>query len=109
LGGLQRAAVVAASGCSTAFVSGNSNGGYKWMLGQILHKEVHSRFRFYGYDLQDQCVWGASNSFSIRSDEGLIHELRGPNYPNYVMNVGHQLEAGIGAGSARCEGRCFLR
>lgn len=54
-------------------------------------------------------VCGASNSFSIRSDEGLIHELRGPNYPNYVMNVGHQLEAGIGAGSARCEGRCFLR
>jgi methyl-coenzyme M reductase alpha subunit len=27
---------------------------------------------------------------SIRPDEGLLGELRGPNYPNYAMNVGHQ-------------------
>ena len=60
----------------------------------ILHKEAHSRLGFYGYDLQDQA--GAANSLSVRSDEGLIHELRGPNYPNYAMNVGHQPEyAGI--------------
>jgi methyl-coenzyme M reductase alpha subunit len=59
-----------------------------------LHKEQHSRLGFYGYDLQDQC--GASNVFSIRNDEGLPLELRGPNYPNYAMNVGHQGEyAGI--------------
>jgi methyl-coenzyme M reductase alpha subunit len=34
--------------------------------------------------------------FSIRNDEGLPVEMRGPNYPNYAMNVGHQGEyAGI--------------
>ena len=90
-GGSQRACVTAATGCSTAFATGNSNAGInRWYLSQILHKKVHSRLGFYGYDLQDQC--GASNSLSIRSDEGLIHELRGPNYPNYAMNVGHQPE-----------------
>ena len=59
-----------------------------------LHKEQHSRLGFYGFDLQDQC--GAANVFSIRNDEGLPLEMRGPNYPNYAMNVGHQGEyAGI--------------
>ena len=44
--------------------------------------------------MQDQC--GAANVFAIRNDEGLPLELRGPNYPNYAMNVGHQGEyAGI--------------
>ncbi|MGZ4936101.1 MAG: coenzyme-B sulfoethylthiotransferase subunit alpha, partial [Halobacteriota archaeon] len=43
---------------------------------------------FYGYDLQDQC--GSTNVFSVRSDEGNPDELRGANYPNYAMNVGHQ-------------------
>ena len=34
--------------------------------------------------------------FAIRGDEGLPTELRGANYPNYAMNVGHQGEyAGI--------------
>ena len=51
------------------------------------HKERTGRLGFYGYDLQDQC--GSANSFSYRSDEGLPFELRGPNYPNYAMNVGH--------------------
>ena len=72
----------------------------------ILHKEAHSRLGFYGYDLQDQA--GASNSLSIRSDEGLIHELRGPNYPNYAMNVGHQPEyAGIAQAPHAARGDAF--
>jgi methyl-coenzyme M reductase alpha subunit len=53
-----------------------------------LHKEAHGRLGFFGYDLQDQC--GATNVFSYQSDEGLLGELRGANYPNYAMNVGHQ-------------------
>jgi methyl-coenzyme M reductase alpha subunit len=107
-GGSQRACVAAAAaGCSTAFATGNANAGINgWYLSQILHKEVHSRLGFYGYDLQDQC--GASNSLSIRSDEGLIHELRGPNYPNYAMNVGHQPEyAGIAQAPHAARGDAF--
>lgn len=107
-GGSQRAATAAAAaGCSTAFATGNSNAGINgWYLSQILHKECHSRLGFYGYDLQDQC--GASNSLSIRSDEGLIHELRGPNYPNYAMNVGHQPEyAGIAQAPHAARGDAF--
>ncbi|GAA5818318.1 MAG: coenzyme-B sulfoethylthiotransferase subunit alpha [Methanobrevibacter sp. CfCl-M3] len=95
-GGSQRASVVsAAAAVSTAFATGNSQTGLSaWYLAMYLHKEQHSRLGFYGYDLQDQC--GASNVFSIRNDEGLPVELRGPNYPNYAMNVGHQGEyAGI--------------
>ncbi|MDO5851104.1 MAG: coenzyme-B sulfoethylthiotransferase subunit alpha [Methanobacteriaceae archaeon] len=107
-GGSQRAAVAAAaSGCSCAFATGNSNAGVNgWYLSQLLHKEGHSRLGFYGYDLQDQC--GSSNSLSIRSDEGLIHELRGPNYPNYAMNVGHQPEyAGIAQAPHAARGDAF--
>ncbi|MDR1819464.1 MAG: coenzyme-B sulfoethylthiotransferase subunit alpha [Methanobrevibacter sp.] len=107
-GGSQRTAVLsAASGCSVAFATGNSNAGINgWYLSQILHKEGHSRLGFYGYDLQDQC--GASNSLSIRGDEGLIHELRGPNYPNYAMNVGHQPEyAGIAQAPHAARGDAF--
>lgn len=91
-GGSQRASLVAAaSGASTAFATGNAQTGLSaWYLSMYLHKEQHSRLGFYGYDLQDQC--GASNVFSIRGDEGLPTELRGPNYPNYAMNVGHQGE-----------------
>ncbi|MGL4669383.1 MAG: coenzyme-B sulfoethylthiotransferase subunit alpha [Methanobacteriaceae archaeon] len=95
-GGSQRASVVsAAAGCSTAFATGNAQTGLSaWYLSMYLHKEQHSRLGFYGYDLQDQC--GASNVFSVRADEGLPLEMRGPNYPNYAMNVGHQGEyAGI--------------
>ena len=48
-----------------------------------------------------------SNSLSYRSDEGLPHELRGPNYPNYAMNVGHLSGyAGIAMRSARRSRRC---
>ena len=77
-----------------------------WYLSMILHKEAHSRLGFYGYDLQDQA--GAANSLSVRSDEGLIHELRGPNYPNYAMNVGHQPEyAGIAQAPHAARGDAF--
>jgi methyl-coenzyme M reductase alpha subunit len=105
-GGSQRASIVAAAaGASTAFATGNAQTGLSaWYLSMYLHKEQHSRLGFYGYDLQDQC--GASNVFSIRGDEGLPTELRGANYPNYAMNVGHQGEyAGISqaAHSARAD------
>ncbi len=95
-GGSQRASVIsAASGISTAFATGNGQTGLSaWYLSMYLLKEEHSRLGFYGFDLQDQC--GAANVFSIRNDEGLPIEMRGPNYPNYAMNVGHQGEyAGI--------------
>ncbi len=82
-GGSQRASVIsAASGISTAFATGNGQTGLSaWYLSMYLHKEEHSRLGFYGFDLQDQC--GAANVFSIRNDEGLPIEMRGPNYPNY--------------------------
>ncbi|WP_432703501.1 coenzyme-B sulfoethylthiotransferase subunit alpha [Methanothermobacter thermautotrophicus] len=108
-GGSQRAAVVAAAaGCSTAFATANAQTGLSgWYLSMYLHKEQHSRLGFYGYDLQDQC--GASNVFSIRGDEGLPLELRGPNYPNYAMNVGHQGEyAGISQAPHAARGDAFV-
>jgi methyl-coenzyme M reductase alpha subunit len=107
-GGSQRASIVAAaSGCSTAFATGNAQTGLSgWYLSMYLHKEQHSRLGFYGYDLQDQC--GASNVFSIRGDEGLPTELRGANYPNYAMNVGHQGEyAGISQAAHSARGDAF--
>lgn len=89
-GGSQRATVLsAAAGCATSLATGNGNAGLSaWYLSMYLHKEAHGRLGFFGYDLQDQC--GATNVFSFQSDEGLPLELRGPNYPNYAMNVGHQ-------------------
>jgi methyl-coenzyme M reductase alpha subunit len=107
-GGSQRASIVAAAaGCSTAFATGNAQTGLSaWYLSMYLHKEQHSRLGFYGYDLQDQC--GASNVFSIRGDEGLPTELRGANYPNYAMNVGHQGEyAGIAQAAHSARGDAF--
>ena len=107
-GGSQRASLVAAAaGCSTAFATGNAQTGLSaWYLSMYLHKEQHSRLGFYGYDLQDQC--GASNVFSIRGDEGLPTELRGANYPNYAMNVGHQGEyAGIAQAAHSARGDAF--
>jgi methyl-coenzyme M reductase alpha subunit len=91
-GGSQRASVIAAaSGLTTAMATGNSNAGLNgWYLSMLMHKEGWSRLGFFGYDLQDQC--GSANSMAIRPDEGLLGELRGPNYPNYAMNVGHQGE-----------------
>ena len=108
-GGSQRAAIVAAAaGCSTAFATGNAQTGLSaWYLSMYLHKEQHSRLGFYGYDLQDQC--GASNTFSIRGDEGLPLEARGANYPNYAMNVGHQGEyAGIAQAPHAARGDAFV-
>jgi methyl-coenzyme M reductase alpha subunit len=89
-GGSQRATVVSiAAGGATALATGHSQAGLSaWYLSMYLHKEAHGRLGFYGYDLQDQC--GATNVFSIASDEGCIGECRGANYPNYAMNVGHQ-------------------
>ena len=89
-GGSQRATVISiAAGGATALATGHSQAGLSaWYLSMYLHKEAHGRLGFYGYDLQDQC--GATNVFSIGSDEGCIGECRGANYPNYAMNVGHQ-------------------
>ena len=108
-GGSQRASIVsAAAGCSTAYATGNAQTGLSgWYLSMYLHKEQHGRLGFYGYDLQDQC--GASNVFSIRNDEGLPTELRGANYPNYAMNVGHQGEyAGISQAAHSARGDAFV-
>jgi methyl-coenzyme M reductase alpha subunit len=107
-GGSQRAGVVAAaSGVSTAIATGNGNAGLSaWYLSMYLHKESHGRLGFFGYDLQDQC--GATNVFSYQSDEGLPVELRGPNYPNYAMNVGHQGEyAGIASAAHGARGDAY--
>ncbi len=95
-GGSQRAAVLAAaSGITTAIATGNSQCALAgWYLSMLVHKEAWGRLGFFGYDLQDQC--GPTNVFSYQSDEGNPLELRGANYPNYAMNVGHQGEyAGI--------------
>nr|WP_319540737.1 coenzyme-B sulfoethylthiotransferase subunit alpha [uncultured Methanospirillum sp.] len=99
-GGSQRAAVLAAaSGISVSMATGNSNAGLNaWYLSMIIHKDAWSRLGFFGYDLQDQC--GSSNSLSIEPDRGAMGELRGPNYPNYAMNVGHQGEYAAIVGAA---------
>jgi len=88
-GGSQRATVcAAATGIACAMATGNSDFGINgWYLSMLQHKERWGRLGFYGFDLQDQC--GSANSLSYRSDEGLVFEMRGPNYPNYAMNVGH--------------------
>jgi methyl-coenzyme M reductase alpha subunit len=95
-GGSQRASVLAAAaGITAAIATGHSQIGLAgWYLSMLLHKEGWGRLGFFGYDLQDQC--GPTNVFSYQSDEGSPLELRGANYPNYAMNVGHQGEyAGI--------------
>lgn len=88
-GGSQRATVAAAAtGIAGSFATGVADCGLNlWYLSMLQHKERAGRLGFYGYDLQDQC--GSANSMAYRSDEGLPMELRGPNYPNYAMNVGH--------------------
>ncbi|ABN56546.1 MULTISPECIES: coenzyme-B sulfoethylthiotransferase subunit alpha [Methanoculleus] len=99
-GGSQRAGVLAAAcGLSSSIATGNSNAGLNaWYLCMLLHKDGWSRLGFFGYDLQDQC--GSANTLSIRGDEGAIGEVRGPNYPNYAMNVGHQGEYAAIVGGA---------
>ncbi|MDD5419515.1 MAG: coenzyme-B sulfoethylthiotransferase subunit alpha [Methanomicrobiaceae archaeon] len=109
-GGSQRAGVIAAAcGLTCSIGTGNSNAGLNgWYLSMLLHKEGWSRLGFFGYDLQDQC--GSANSLSIRPDEGAMGEVRGPNYPNYAMNVGHQGEYAAIVGGAhygRGDGWCF--
>src|SRR5690606_1783280 len=95
-GGSQRSAVMAAaSAIGSACLTGNSQSGLAaWYLSHLIHKDGWGRMGFFGYDLQDQC--GPTNVFSYQGDEGSPLELRGANYPNYAMNVGHQGEyAGI--------------
>ena len=107
-GGSQRASVLAAaSGITAAIASGNSQTGLAaWYLSMLLHKESWGRLGFFGYDLQDQC--GPTNVFSYQSDEGNPTELRGANYPNYAMNVGHQGEyAGISSAAHAGRGDAF--
>ena len=109
-GGSQRAGVLAAAcGLSGSIATGNSNAGLNaWYLCMLLHKDGWSRLGFFGYDLQDQC--GSANTLSIRGDEGAIGEVRGPNYPNYAMNVGHQGEYAAIVGGAhygRGDAFCF--
>lgn len=108
-GGSQRATVLAAAaGISTAVATGNGNAGLSaWYLSMYLHKEAHGRLGFFGYDLQDQC--GATNVFSYQSDEGAPLELRGANYPNYAMNVGHQGGySAVAAGAHSGRGDAFV-
>jgi methyl-coenzyme M reductase alpha subunit len=109
-GGSQRAGVMAAAcGLTCSIGTGNSNAGLNgWYLSMLMHKEGWSRLGFFGYDLQDQC--GSANSLSMEPDRGLIGELRGPNYPNYAMNVGHQGEYAAIVSSAhygRGDGYCL--
>jgi methyl-coenzyme M reductase alpha subunit len=107
-GGSQRATVAAAAtGIACAMATGNADCGINgWYLSMLQHKERLGRLGFYGYDLQDQC--GSANSMAYRSDEGLPHELRGPNYPNYAMNVGHLSGyGGIAAASHAARGDAF--
>jgi methyl-coenzyme M reductase alpha subunit len=107
-GGSQRASVLAAaSGIAAAMASGHSQAGLAgWYLSMLLHKEAWGRLGFFGYDLQDQC--GPTNVFSYQSDEGNPTELRGANYPNYAMNVGHQGEyAGISSAAHSARGDAF--
>jgi len=109
-GGSQRAGVnAAACGLTCSISTGNSNAGLNgWYLSMLTHKEGWSRLGFFGYDLQDQC--GSANSLSMEPDRGLMGELRGPNYPNYAMNVGHQGEYAAIVGGAhygRGDGFCF--
>lgn len=108
-GGSQRATVAAAAtGIACAMATGNADFGVNgWYLSMLQHKERHGRLGFYGFDLQDQC--GSANSFSYRSDEGLAFELRGPNYPNYAMNVGHMSGyAGIAMAPHAARGDAFV-
>ncbi|WFN33620.1 coenzyme-B sulfoethylthiotransferase subunit alpha [Methanogenium sp. S4BF] len=109
-GGSQRAGVLAAAcGLTCSIGTGNSNAGLNgWYLSMLMHKEGWSRLGFFGYDLQDQC--GSANSLSMEPDRGLMGELRGPNYPNYAMNVGHQGEYAAIVGGAhygRGDAFCF--
>lgn len=104
-GGSQRATTMAltsagAVGLATGHAQAALSG---WYLSMYLHKEAWGRLGFYGYDLQDQC--GATNVFSLASDEGCQAELRGANYPNYAMNVGHQGGYSSGCVAAAHAGR----
>jgi methyl coenzyme M reductase alpha subunit len=91
-GGSQRAGILAAaSACTTGIATGNAQVALSaWYMSMYVHKEGWGRLGFFGYDLQDQC--GATNVCSYQGDEGCCLELRGANYPNYAMNVGHQGE-----------------
>ncbi|MGC9515705.1 coenzyme-B sulfoethylthiotransferase subunit alpha [Methanocrinis sp.] len=107
-GGSQRSGIMAAaSGVTTGCITGNSQMALAaWYLSHLIHKEGWGRMGFFGYDLQDQC--GPTNVFSYQGDEGSPLEIRGPNYPNYAMNVGHQGEyAGISSAAHAGRGDAY--
>jgi methyl-coenzyme M reductase alpha subunit len=107
-GGSQRSGIMAAaSGVTTGCITGNSQMALAaWYLSHLIHKEGWGRMGFFGYDLQDQC--GPTNVFSYQPDEGSPLEIRGPNYPNYAMNVGHQGEyAGISSAAHAGRGDAY--
>jgi tetratricopeptide (TPR) repeat protein len=89
-GGSQRASVLAAASHLSPEQSRFNPEKY---ICQTLAKEGLQTVLRFGYDLPDQ---GPTNVFSYQSDEVNPAELRGANYPNYAMNVGHRGEyAGI--------------
>lgn len=107
-GGSQRVSMgAAAAGAVTGAATGDPQLGYSmWNYSVLLHKEHAMRLGFYGHDLQDQ--QGVGHCFSMRSDQGAPIELRGHNYPDYAMNVGHTGGyVGITAGAAHGRGSAY--
>jgi methyl-coenzyme M reductase alpha subunit len=88
-GGSQRFSMqCAAQGAVTGAMTGDPQLGISmWYYATLLLKEHALRLGFYGHDLQDQ--QGICHTYSYRSDQGAPFELRGHNYPDYAMNVGH--------------------
>jgi methyl-coenzyme M reductase alpha subunit len=88
-GGSQRATVLAAaSGLGVALATGNSTAGLNgWYMSMLMHKEAWSRLGFFG----TTCRPVRFRKHALRPwRRRLYRRTRGPNYPNYAMNVGHQ-------------------
>jgi len=76
-----------AAGGATASGNSHSQAGLSGMyLSMYLHKEAHRQTRI-PMGMTCRISAGATNVFSIASDEGCVGECRGANYPNYAMNV----------------------
>ncbi len=107
-GGSQRLSMgTATAGAVTGAATGDPQLGYAmWNYFALLMKEHAMRLGFYGHDLQDQ--QGIGHCFSFRSDQGSPIELRGHNYPDSAMNVGHTGGySGIIAGAAHGRGAAY--
>ncbi|OYT62528.1 hypothetical protein B6U67_04395 [Methanosarcinales archaeon ex4484_138] len=107
-GGSQRYSIqAAASGAAVGAMTGDPDlGNAAWHYNTPLTKEHYLRLGFYGHDLQDQQNMG--HTFSYRSDQGIPYELKGPNYPDFAMNVGHMGGyIGIIAGAAHARGAAY--